>query len=232
MTDYCSSRSVSETHPPACEVAQEVDSLNANTFQLIWAVRNVAGLLTLIAESEGSPMSDMVHAELFLNAFQASVCHNSHGSFHYSFGRLFKFLRGRQELLDLRSWLQELPSWTDKNFGAHHWNDHDDTSPRDNTSHYIPYQAPSTQTRRRSIFLRIPRFSSIKVTRIYQKVFGRYSRTDLLPTTSSRQVEHQKVAATNTHASDTARVPESTASGIGLSMAISRYSRSAVEDYV
>ncbi|KAK0225264.1 hypothetical protein EDD85DRAFT_795458 [Armillaria nabsnona] len=62
---------VSETHPPACELAQEVDSLNANTFQLIWAVRNVAGLLTLIAESEGSPMSDMLHAELFLNTFQA-----------------------------------------------------------------------------------------------------------------------------------------------------------------
>ncbi|SJL11175.1 uncharacterized protein ARMOST_14578 [Armillaria ostoyae] len=221
---------VSEIHPPACELAQEVDSLNANTFQLIWAVRNVAGLLTLIAESEGSPMSDMLHAKLFLEAFQFSVCHNSLGSFYYPFGRLFKFLGGRQELLDLRSWLQELPSWTDKNFGAHHWNDHDVTSPRDNSLHYIPYQAPATRTR--SIFPCVPRFSSIAVTRIYQKVFGRYSRSDLLPTTSSRQVEHQKVAATNTQASDTARVPVSTSSGIGLSRAIFRYSRSAAEDYV
>ncbi|KAK0237050.1 hypothetical protein EDD85DRAFT_790744 [Armillaria nabsnona] len=203
---------VSEIHPPTCEVAQEVNSLNANTFQLIWAVRNVAGLLTLIAESKGSPMSNMHHAELFLVAFRAS------------------FLGGCQELLDLRSWLQELPSWSDKNFGTHRWNDHDVTSPRDNSLYYIPYQAPSTQTQ--SIFPRVPRFSSIVVTRICQKVFGKYSRTNLLPMTSSRQVEHQKVAATNTQASDTAHIPESTASGIGLSLAISRYSHSAVEDYV
>ncbi|KAK0218412.1 hypothetical protein EDD85DRAFT_797790 [Armillaria nabsnona] len=64
---------VSETHLPVCKLAQEVDSLNANTFQLIWAVRNIAGLLILIAKSEGSPISDMLHADLFLNAFQAST---------------------------------------------------------------------------------------------------------------------------------------------------------------
>ncbi|PBK72021.1 hypothetical protein ARMSODRAFT_797750 [Armillaria solidipes] len=172
----------------------------------------MAGLLTLIAESEGSPMSDVLRAERFLKAFQSS------------------FLGGRQELLDLRSWLQELPSWTDKNFGAYHWTDHD---PRDNNVHYIPYQAPSTHTRRRSIFPRVPRLSSIAVTRIYQKVFGTYFRSDILPTTSSRQVEHRNCAITNTKASDTARVPVFTASVDGLSMAIFGGSRAnhAVEDY-
>ncbi len=185
MAYYCSPRSALGARFPACQLVLEADGLNTNTFQLIWAVRDMAGLLTLIAESEGSSMSDARHAEQFLKAFQYSVCHDSFDSFYHSSEHLVKFLGGRQELLDLRSWLQELPSWTDKNFGAYHWTDHDDTSPRDNTSHYIPYQAPSTHTRRRSIFARIPQLSSIKVTRIYQKVFGTYSRSDILPTTSS-----------------------------------------------
>ncbi len=102
--------------------------------------------------------------------------------------------------------------------------------PRDNTSHYIPYQAPSTHTRRRSIFARIPGLSSINVTRVYQKVSGTYSRRDILPTTSSRQVEHRNCATTNAKASDTASVSVSTASGDSLSMAIFGYFR-AVEDY-
>ncbi|KAK0235460.1 hypothetical protein EDD85DRAFT_968434, partial [Armillaria nabsnona] len=215
---------------PAYQLLCEADGLNTNTFQLIGAVRDMPRLLALIAESEGSPMSDVLHAERFLKAFQYSVCHDSFDSFYHSFKRLVKFLGGRQELSDLRSWLQELPSWTDKNFGAYHWTDHNDTSPRDNTSHYIPYQAPSTHTRRRSIFPRIPRFSSIKVTRIYQDVFGTYSRSGILPTTSSRQVERQIYATTNAKASDTARFPVSTASGDGLSMAIFGYSR-GMEDY-
>ncbi len=230
VTDYCSPRLALGARFPACQLVLEADGLNTNTFQLIWAVRDMAGLLTLIAESDGSPMSDVLHAERFLKAFQYSVCHDSFDSFYHSFERLVKFLGGRQELLDLRSWLQELPSWTDKNFGAYHWTDHDDISPRDNTSHYIPYQAPSTQTRRRSIFPRVPRLSSIAVTRIYQKVFGRYSRSDILPTTSSRQVEHQNYATTNTKTSDTVPVPLSAASGDGLAMAIFGYS-CAVEDY-
>ncbi|KAK0216164.1 hypothetical protein IW262DRAFT_1299412 [Armillaria fumosa] len=179
VADYFSPRSVSETwHPPVHGVAQEVDNLNTNTFQLIWAVRNVAGLLNLIAESEGSPMSDVLHAELFLETFRA---------LHF-----IKFLGRHQELSDLRLWLQELPSWIDKNFSAHHWIACDDSL------HHIAYQAPSTQTRRRSIFPCIPRFSSIKMTGIYQKVFGTYSRSDILPMNAFRQVGHQHYATTNT----------------------------------
>ncbi len=42
---------------------------------------------------------------------------------------LIQFLGGHEELSELRLWLQELPNWTDKNFSAHHWNDHDVASP-------------------------------------------------------------------------------------------------------
>ncbi len=42
---------------------------------------------------------------------------------------LIKFLGGREELSNIRSRLQELPNWTDKNFSAHHWNDYVIASP-------------------------------------------------------------------------------------------------------
>ncbi|SJL11142.1 uncharacterized protein ARMOST_14545 [Armillaria ostoyae] len=92
-------------------LVHDADVLNTNAFQLIWAVRDMAALLTRIAETEGSSLCDVSHAERFLEAFRAS------------------FLGGREELSKLRSWLQELPNWTDKNFSAHHWNDHDVASP-------------------------------------------------------------------------------------------------------
>ncbi|KAK0475060.1 hypothetical protein EDD18DRAFT_1116188 [Armillaria luteobubalina] len=150
---------VSETwHLPAYDVAQEIDNLNTNTFQLIWAVRNVAGLLNLIAESEGSQMSNVLHAELFLKTFRDS------------------FLGRHQELSDLRLWLQELPSWTDKNFSAHHW-----------IACNITYQALLTQTCCQSVFSCMPQFSSIKTTSIYQKVFGTYSCGDILLMNAYRQ---------------------------------------------
>ncbi|SJL11152.1 uncharacterized protein ARMOST_14555 [Armillaria ostoyae] len=97
-------RITSGLQPHASDIVHDVDVLNTSTFELIWAVRDVAGLLTCIAES---PLSDVLHAEQFLKAFQAS------------------FLGGREELSKLRSWLQGLPSWTDKNFVAHYWNDRD-----------------------------------------------------------------------------------------------------------
>ncbi|SJL11149.1 uncharacterized protein ARMOST_14552 [Armillaria ostoyae] len=95
------------TYSYARDIVPKIDDLNTNTFQLIWAVRDMAGLLTLIAESEGPPFPDVLHAQRFLKAFRAS------------------FLGGREELSKLRSWLQGLPFWTDIDFGAHHWDDHD-----------------------------------------------------------------------------------------------------------
>ncbi len=56
-------------------MAGRVDRLNVETFRLIWAVRDMAALLTLIAEAECSPLWDVLHAKRFLEAFRASVCH-------------------------------------------------------------------------------------------------------------------------------------------------------------
>ncbi|PBK80668.1 hypothetical protein ARMGADRAFT_1171799 [Armillaria gallica] len=92
-------------------MARRVDRLNVETFRLIWAVRDMAALLTLIAEAECSPLWDVLHGKRFLEAFRAS------------------FLGGREELSNIRSRLQELPNWADKNFSAHHWNDYDIASP-------------------------------------------------------------------------------------------------------
>ncbi|PBK69599.1 hypothetical protein ARMSODRAFT_1018981 [Armillaria solidipes] len=86
-------------------MARHVDRLNVETFQLIWAVRDMAALLTRIAEAECSPLRDVEHAERFLEAFRTS------------------FLGGRDELSNIRSRLQALPNWADENFSAHHWND-------------------------------------------------------------------------------------------------------------
>ncbi len=58
-------------------MAGRVDRLNVETFRLIWAVRDMAALLTLIAEAECSPLWDVLHAKRFLEAFRASVCHFS-----------------------------------------------------------------------------------------------------------------------------------------------------------
>ncbi|PBK69590.1 hypothetical protein ARMSODRAFT_957274 [Armillaria solidipes] len=107
----CLIRMMIQKYPRALWLVHDADVLNTNAFQLIWAVRDMAALLTRIAETEGSSLCDVSHAERFLEAFRAS------------------FLGGREELSKLRSWLQELPNWTDKNFSAHHWNDHDVASP-------------------------------------------------------------------------------------------------------
>ncbi|KAK0447847.1 uncharacterized protein EV420DRAFT_862221 [Desarmillaria tabescens] len=75
----------SRAYSPALDIAYRIDDLNTKTFQLIWAVRDVAGLLTLISESESSPLSDVLHAERFLKAFQTSVCYVPLISFCRSF---------------------------------------------------------------------------------------------------------------------------------------------------
>ncbi|KAK0431918.1 hypothetical protein EV421DRAFT_132964 [Armillaria borealis] len=41
----------------------------------VQAWRDMRGFLVLIAESEGSQLSNVSHAKKFLDAFQASVCH-------------------------------------------------------------------------------------------------------------------------------------------------------------
>ncbi|KAK0237065.1 hypothetical protein EDD85DRAFT_1023795 [Armillaria nabsnona] len=97
-------------------MARHVDLLNVETFQLICAMRDMAALLTLIAEAECSPLRDVSHAKRFLEAFRAS------------------FLGGREELSNIRSRLQELPNWADENFSAHHWNDHVIPSPHNDVS--------------------------------------------------------------------------------------------------
>ncbi|KAK0216169.1 hypothetical protein IW262DRAFT_1299416 [Armillaria fumosa] len=76
-----------------------------NTFKLIWAVRDMTGLLALIAKSDHLPLMDVSHAKRFIEAFQTS------------------FLGGHSVLLDLWWWLQGLPNWPDKNFMAHYWDD-------------------------------------------------------------------------------------------------------------
>ncbi|KAK0200836.1 hypothetical protein DFS33DRAFT_1386782 [Desarmillaria ectypa] len=158
------------------------------------------------SESEDSPLSDVLHAERFLKAFRTS------------------FLGRHEELSKLRSWLQELPSWTDENFAAHHWND------RDNNlllTHYIAYQAPWTHAQ--SVFPRISRLSSIAATRIYTKVFRTISRSDdgNLQMASSQQNEHRHLATAKLEASTAAPIPVSTAC---LSTASSSYSQSVAQD--
>ncbi|PBK80661.1 hypothetical protein ARMGADRAFT_1068900 [Armillaria gallica] len=97
----------SDTSSCAQKIVSYVDTISTDTFKLIWAVRDMAGLLALIAESDRSPLTDVSHAKRFVEAFQAS------------------FLGGHSVLLDLRYWLQGLPDWPDKNFVAHYWDDRD-----------------------------------------------------------------------------------------------------------
>ncbi|SJL11177.1 uncharacterized protein ARMOST_14580 [Armillaria ostoyae] len=171
------------------------------------AVRDMAGLLTLIAESGGSPFPDVLQAERFLQAFRAS------------------FLGGRKELSSLRSWLQERHCWTDKNFGAHHWNDHGKNLLR---TRYTTYQAPSAQR----VLPRISPFSSMAATRIYTKIFGAISRSDneKLQTDSARHNGYRRLATAKPAAGATALVPVSIASGDDLSTANSSYSRTITQD--
>ncbi len=137
---------------------------------------------------------------------------------------LIKFLGGREELSKLRSWLQEKLCWTDKNFGAHHWNDPDNKLLR---TRYTAYQAPSAQR----VLPRISPFSSMAATRIYMKVLRAISRDNRkLQTDSSRQNGYRRLATAKPEAGATAPIPVSIASGDGLSAANSSYARTAAQD--
>ncbi len=137
---------------------------------------------------------------------------------------LIKFLGGREELSKLRSWLQERHCWTDKNFGAHHWNDPDNKLLR---TRYTAYQAPSAQR----ALPRISPFSSMAATRIYAKVLRAISRDNgKLQTDSSRQNGYRRLATAEPEAVATAPIPVSIASGDGLSTANSSYARTAAQD--
>ncbi|KAK0447849.1 uncharacterized protein EV420DRAFT_1767436 [Desarmillaria tabescens] len=200
-------------HPCARDFAQDVNNLNISAFQLIWAVRDLAELLTCISESENPSLLDMLRAERFLKAFQASVCHVSVLSIVHFSNYPIKFLGGREELSRLRSYLQELPSWTDKNFCAHHWNDPDNVLLQ---GHCIAYQAPST--RAQGVFPHISRLSSVAATSICMKVSRMISRGDdgNIQTDLSRQnLRHLSIV--KPEASTAAPIPVSTASGDGLS---------------
>ncbi|PBK72011.1 hypothetical protein ARMSODRAFT_797614 [Armillaria solidipes] len=89
----------------ACSIVSQVDTMNTDVFKLIWAVRDMTGLLALIAESDRFPLTDASRASRFIKAFRAS------------------FLEGGWVLLGLRWFLQELPDWRDKDFAAHYWDD-------------------------------------------------------------------------------------------------------------
>ncbi|PBK72016.1 hypothetical protein ARMSODRAFT_954818 [Armillaria solidipes] len=91
----------SDSSSYAQKIVSYVDTISTDTFKLVWAVRDMAGLLALIAESDRSPLTDVSHARRFMEAFRTS------------------FLGGRSVLLDLRWWLQGLPDWPDKDFVAH-----------------------------------------------------------------------------------------------------------------
>lgn len=99
--------------------------MNTDALKLIWAVRDMTGLLALIVESDSLPLTDASRASRFIKAFRTSVR-------HISFPRLFlpfiepttcKFLGDRSLLSKLRRFLQELPDWHDKDFAAHYWDD-------------------------------------------------------------------------------------------------------------
>ncbi|KAK0237053.1 hypothetical protein EDD85DRAFT_1023784 [Armillaria nabsnona] len=89
----------------ACSVVSQVDTMNTDAFKLIWAVRDMTGLLALIAESDSLPLTDSLRTSRFIKAFRTS------------------FLEGRSVLLGLRQFLQELPDWRDKDFAAHYWDE-------------------------------------------------------------------------------------------------------------
>ncbi|PBK80656.1 hypothetical protein ARMGADRAFT_1171790 [Armillaria gallica] len=89
----------------ACSVVSQVDTMNTDALKLIWAVRDMTGLLALIAESDSLPLTDASRASRFIKAFRTS------------------FLGDRSLLSKLRRFLQELPDWHDKDFAAHYWDD-------------------------------------------------------------------------------------------------------------
>ncbi|KAK0189555.1 hypothetical protein F5146DRAFT_1001807 [Armillaria mellea] len=185
----------STAHLRSHDIVSEFDDLNINAFQLIWAVRDMVGLLTLIAESEDSSFPGVLYAERFLKASRVSVV------------------------------AQERRGWTDQNFRAHHWNDHDNNLLR---TRYTACQALPA----RRIFSRISPFSSMAATRIYTKVFRVISRSDSrkFQTDSSRQNGYRRLATVKPEASTTAPVPASIASGDDLSMTNSSYARTDAQD--
>ncbi|KAK0446602.1 uncharacterized protein EV420DRAFT_1570306 [Desarmillaria tabescens] len=60
----------------ASNIVSRVDTMNMDAFKLIWAVRDMVGLLALIAQSDASPLTNVSHAKRFMEAFRTSDVHH------------------------------------------------------------------------------------------------------------------------------------------------------------
>ncbi|KAK0447859.1 uncharacterized protein EV420DRAFT_1647601 [Desarmillaria tabescens] len=68
----------SNTSSYASKIVSRVDTMNMDAFKLIWAVRDMAGLLALIAESDASPLTSVSHAKRFIEAFELRFWEDVH----------------------------------------------------------------------------------------------------------------------------------------------------------